>query len=650
MRPITVQPQKDFLENISMTNPYNALAEIIWNGFDANSDKVEVFIRNNSLGGIDSIEVRDAGYGIDHSKLNEYFGQLGGSWKKSAKKLSNSLLHGENGQGRFKVYALDEQVRWETIYNDGNTNLEYTIKGDINQIAQVLPSEPEITDKQVGTSVYIDNLIEKLTLPQKDTQENLARIFCFYLSKHPNKKLFLDTIEITPSLVQESVDNYDLGDLTLKSGKKVSLKISIVQWKNKSEGIIHLCDENGFVLGERKIKNKLRVNQKNISVYATSDYFKELCSSGTLETDLDSDSNEILEIIEDKIKKHFVDKDLKNKSKIIENWISEGIYPYNGEDSSDAIKNAERQVFDILAVNVANHLDKFEKQNKKSKQFTFTLLKQAIENNPESVQKIISEVLGLKKEEQDDLANLLKQTTLSSVIKSAQIITDRLNFIKGLEQLLFDKETKKTLLERDQLHKILERESWIFREDFALAGSEDTLNELLEKHITSLKKDDIDLSNKVIQANGKSGRVDLFFSKSRQPREGEFEHLVVELKRPSKKIDQEVLGQIKGYAGAISKDERFDKSKTKWIFIAVSNELDDSVENDVNQLNRPKGLALDTPNHSVWIYTWGEIINQAKSKYTFFSDQLKYKATRDSATEYLKKVHGQFIPKLADKP
>ena len=142
-----------------------------------------------------------------------------------------------------------------------------------------------------------------------------------------------------------------------------------------------------------------------------------------------------------------------------------------------------------MAVNVANHLDKFEKQNKKSKQFTFTLLKQAIENNPESVQKIISEVLGLKKEEQDDLANLLKQTTLSSVIKSAQIITDRLNFIKGLEQLLFDKETKKTLLERDQLHKILEQESWIFREDFALAGSEDTLNELLEKHITSLKKD-----------------------------------------------------------------------------------------------------------------------------------------------------------------
>lgn len=650
MRPITVLPQKDFLEKISKTNPYNALAEIIWNGFDANSDKVEVFIKNNSLGGIGSLEVHDSGYGIDYSRLNEFFGQLGGSWKKTEKKLRNSLLHGENGQGRFKVYALGEQVEWETVYNDGETNQEYSIKGDANKIGEVLPSEPKKTKKQLGTSVYINNLIDKLSLPQKETQEKLARIFCLYLSKHPNKKLFLDGNEITPLLVRESVDDYDFGDLTLASGRKVTLKISIVQWKNKSDRIIYLCDENGFVLGERLIKSKARITQNDISVYATSDYFKELCRLGTLENDLDPDSNEILEIIEDKIKKHFVDKDLKNKSKIIENWIDEGIYPYNDQDSRDVVKNAERQVFDILAVNVANHLDKFEKQNKKSKQFTFTLLKQAIENNPESVQKIISEVLGLKKEEQDDLANLLKQTTLSSVIKSAQIITDRLNFIKGLENLLFDRKTKKELLERDQLHKILEQESWIFREDFALAGSEDSLNEVLEKHIKLLKKDNVDLSDEVTRTDGTSGRVDLFFSKSRQPREGEFEHLVVELKRPSQKINQTILGQIKGYAVAISREERFDKSKTKWIFIAVSNELDDSIETDVNQLNRPKGLVVDAPNLSVWIYSWAEIINQAKSKYMFFSNQLKYNATRESATEYLKKVHGKFIPKLADKP
>lgn len=655
MRPITVQPQKDFLENISKTNPYSALAEIIWNGFDANSDKVEVFIKNNSLGGIDSIEVHDTGYGIDHLRLNEFFGQLGGSWKKSEKKLSNSLLHGENGQGRFKVYALGGQVRWETTYNDGKTNLGYTIKGDINKIAQVLPSEPEKTDKQLGTSVYIDNLIDKLSLPQKDTQENLARIFCFYLSKHPNKKLFLDDIEITPSLVQESIDDYDLGDLTLRSGREVSLKISIVQWKNKSDRIIHLCDDNGCVLGERMIKNKSKVIQRNISVYATSDYFKELCRLGTLENDLDPDSNEILEIIEDKIKKHFVDKDLKSKSKIIEHWISEGIYPYNGQDSSNVLKNAERQVFDILAVNVANHLDKFEKQNKKSKQFTFTLLKQAIENNPESVQKIISEVLGLKKEEQDELATLLSKTTLSSMIKSARIVSERLDFIQGLENLLFDRETKKTLLERDQLHKILEKETWLFNEDFNLSGSEDRLEEVLKKHISLLgnREDEIiDSDDPVLLSDGKQGRIDLMFSKARKPSQDSIEYLVVELKRPSKKIDSDVLTQIEKYAVAVCSDGRFYNKKVKWTFIAVSNEMDDYAKRKTRQRDRKEGLIFADSEFNVEVLalTWSEILHNARVRLDFIAKQLNYDASRDSASSYLKKVHGDFIPKLAVKP
>lgn len=655
MRPITVLPQKDFLEKISKTNPYNALAEIIWNGFDANSDKVEVFIKNNSLGGIDSLEVHDSGYGIDYSRLNEFFGQLGGSWKKNEKKLCNSLLHGENGQGRFKVYALGGQVRWETVYSDGETNQEYSIKGDVNKIGEVLPSEPKKTKKQLGTSVYINNLIDKLSLPQKETQEKLARIFCLYLSKHPNKKLFLDGNEITPLLVRESVDDYDFGDLTLASGRKVTLKISIVQWKNKSDRIIYLCDENGFVLGERLIKSKARITQNDISVYATSDYFKELCRLGTLENDLDPDSNEILEIIEDKIKKHFVDKDLKNKSKIIENWIDEGIYPYDGQDSSDVVKNAERQVFDILAVNVANHLDKFEKQNKKSKQFAFTLLKQAIENNPESVQKIINEILGLKKEEQDELANLLSKTSLSSIIKSAKIVADRLDFIQSLENLLFDRETKKTLLERDQLHKILEKETWLFNEDFNLAGSEKRLEEVLKKHISILgDRGDkmIDLDAPVLLSDGKQGRIDLMFSKARKPSADSIEYLIVELKRPSKKIDSDVLTQIEKYSLAVCSDERFPHNKIKWTFIAVSNEMDDYAKRKSRQRDRPQGCVFSDSefNVEVWALTWSEILHNARVRLNFFAEQLNYDVSRESSSSYLKKVHGDFIPKLADKP
>ncbi|TPW96907.1 hypothetical protein FKN07_12605 [Proteus mirabilis] len=85
----------------------------------------------------------------------------------------------------------------------------------------------------------------------------------------------------------------------------------------------------------------------------------------------------------------------------------------------------------------------------KQKKFTFKLLKQALESNPESVQKIVNDVLELSQEEQDDLANLLEKTTFSSIISASKSVIDRIDFIHGLKQLVFDKESKKSLLERD---------------------------------------------------------------------------------------------------------------------------------------------------------------------------------------------------------
>jgi len=192
-------------------------------------------------------------------------------------------------------------------------------------------------------------------------------------------------------------------------------------------------------------------------------------------------------------------------------------------------------VFDILAVNVQSYLPLFDVADVKSRKFTFRLLAQAIRENPESVQKIIAEVLGLKKDEQDDLAELLKQTSLSSIISSARIVANRLDFLNGLENLLFDKESKKKLLERDQLHKILENEAWLFDEEFSLAGSELRLEEVLNQHLDKLGKREDD-PDPVEVGEGKTGRVDLMLQKAIQPRTGEYDYLIVELKRPSKKI------------------------------------------------------------------------------------------------------------------
>jgi hypothetical protein len=102
-------------------------------------------------------------------------------------------------------------------------------------------------------------------------------------------------------------------------------------------------------------------------------------------------------------------------------------------------------VFDIVAVNVAQYLTDFSGAPPKNKALHLRLLRQAIENSPEELQLILGEVLKLPKRKQEELAELLRDVSLSAIISAAKIVADRLKFLTGLEAILFDAESKKRL-------------------------------------------------------------------------------------------------------------------------------------------------------------------------------------------------------------
>jgi hypothetical protein len=102
------------------------------------------------------------------------------------------------------------------------------------------------------------------------------------------------------------------------------------------------------------------------------------------------------------------------------------------------------------------------------------------------VQKIIQEVLDLLTEMREDLAALLERVTLPAVINASKVVTDRLDFLRRLEILLFNPASKEQLLERSQLHKILQEHTWVFGEKFALSVSDKGLKEVLLKHLACL--------------------------------------------------------------------------------------------------------------------------------------------------------------------
>src|SRR5208282_2531924 len=95
-----VEVQQDFLERQAKTTPVAAVAELIWNGLDADATRVDVKLEPDGFGGIRKVTVSDNGEGFPNKEAPSLFARLGGSWKKHGartKKLERTL-HGQEGR------------------------------------------------------------------------------------------------------------------------------------------------------------------------------------------------------------------------------------------------------------------------------------------------------------------------------------------------------------------------------------------------------------------------------------------------------------------------------------------------------------------------------------------------------------------------
>ena len=649
MNRIAIQAKPDFLERLSSAAPIKAISELIWNGLDAGAERVSVRLETNGLDSIDTIRVVDNGSGIDHSRIQSLFGSLGDSWKKTKERLKGRSLHGKNGQGRFKAFALGNRVEWHSVYETPTGRMRYRVVGRAEALTDLEFSNPIAANGDLtGTEVVVSEIQLSLGSLQGDNaREELAKLFASYLSQYPDISIEYDGVEVDPTKLQIGKKDILLENIALSGGGSVNATVTIVEWSMQAKRVVHLCDADGVSLHETEVGQKIRAPGFEFTVYVKCDHFRELDKTGTLALDeLHPDVASIVHSVRQAVKSHFRQRLSERQSQIVERWKQEQIYPFDPKDDLTSVEEAERQVFDILAVNVESYLPAFEEADHKAKRFMFRLLAQAVQESPDSVQRIITGMLNLKKEEQEALSELMEVTSLSKIISSAKTVANRLDFLVALENLIFDKDTKKKLLERDQLHKILENEAWLFDEEFALSGSEKTLEEVLQMHLGELRA--TDATEPVLREGGQTGRVDLMLSRMVQPRQDERDHLVVELKRPSQQINSKILNQIESYALAVAQDPRFYKEKTRWRFIVVSNSMDDHAKEKAHQKDRPRGLVYDsgTQNIQVWAYEWTEILSKARARLQFINESLGYAADRETARGYLEKAHAKFIPNM----
>lgn len=636
--PVEVQP--DFLKKITAAKPVQALAELIWNGLDADASEVSVLFEYNELGTLSEVIVRDNGVGIPRDKAPEYFRRLGGSWKRpGAATQGGRFLHGQQGQGRFKAFAIGDFAEWTVAYEKEERIWTYTITMSASDIRHVsISDERETPGAHKGVTLTV-------TEPRKDFKafvsdaglHSLTEIFALYLADYSDVNVTVGGKRIDPKAVIASRKAFDLADI--KAGDAIHpARLEIVEWKGLSNRALYLCNEKRFPLAQAD--RRFHVGDFQFTAYLETSYLSAAQKEGTV--DLAEMQTPMVAAIEEaikQIKEYFRQRAALAARGYVEEWKAEHVYPF-AEDPRNPVEQVERQVFDIVAVSVTRHLPDFEDAQSQNKAFQLRMLRQAIEKSPEELQTIISEVLRLPKRKQEELAELLRDVSLSAIISSAKVVADRLRFLTGLEAILFDPEPKKRLKERSQLHRIIAQNTWLFGEQFSLSVDDQSLTEVLRKHKRILG-DSVVIDAPVKHVSQERGIVDLMLSKAiRRHKANSLSHLVVELKAPTVKLDRDEISQIEGYAASITADERFRNVDVEWEFWAISDELGPVGK---FRVGKGEGEIMRQDNIAVYLKTWAQIIDDNRARLQFYQEKLEFQADKGTALKHLQEHYAKYL-------
>lgn len=648
MADYTVEIQQDFLERQAKAQPVAAVAELIWNGLDADATEIRVDLVDDQLGGLKKIVIADDGHGIPHTEAPSLFQKLGGSWKRhgARTKLRNRELHGQEGRGRFKAFALGSAVDWRCTYEQNGKLLKYDITILENDFRHVrIGDEIEVSrTAPIGVTVVISDIKHNFTsLKPENSIQEFSEIFAIYLKHYRDIAIIIGGERIDPAVAIAHTWDEALTPIIDDSGNSHPVALEIIEWRRQTKRALYLCNEQGFPLSQ--VETRFHVGDFHFSAYLKSTFISSLHQDNRLDlAEMVPALAKATEEARNKIKEVFRERASERAKLVVEDWKTQKLYPYEGEATTQ-IERAERQIFDIVAVTVQEATTDAAEIPRPQMALHLRMLRHAIERSPTELQRILDEVLRLPKRKQKELAVLLDETDLSAIISASTMIADRLKFLQGLRVILFDHELKDRLKERSQLHKILETNTWVFGEEFNLWASDRELTTVLRAHKERLDPGLI-IDEPVKLLTRKRGIVDLMLSRSqKRHRANDYEHLVIELKAPKVKLTHKELTQIKDYALSVARDDRYHRIKgVKWHFWLVSDSYDDFVQSEIASGPDPESRLVNRgQNYSIGVKTWGEILDENNARLQFVKDALEHNVDDGKALAFLEERHREFL-------
>lgn len=665
MTKIQINAAQDHIAKYVKANPLIlGITELIWNSLDACANTISINTKDNGLNGFEYIDVIDDGEGCSYLHARNAFKYIGNSYKRNAEKTSDGrrCLHGSEGRGRYKALSIGNNVKFYSIYIDKEDNLkkEFYVTLSNNDLSVSDISELKVCDnqdKKTGVSIRISAIENKTNLFNENNINLIQEMFAIYYSLYKDFSILLNNKEIDLTSKIKKVypeSGKDTINVYLENGQNIELSLKIIEWdfpktKKDSTKRLNLCNNDGCPLFQDNLG--VSTDNLNISLYVMSDYIANLNNENLL-SNLHEDVKVIEKQAQDFLRQYLNIEKQEKRKQFIETLKQENLYPYKDDEIKSSINNAERELFDVIAVKIDECLPKFTTQEKKSKKLTFSLIKEAIATKSSKLKHILQEVCSLSNDDIDKLDKILEYTTLPNIIATSNEVIDRIRFLTELREFVAGNISEK-VKERSQLHKILAKEQWIFGEQYKPGTSDMSLRNVLQAHIKELGRENLN-NEELIKSikEDKNPELNLIpdlclWSALPKDSQEKREHLFIELKRPSQKATTKEQKQINDYAFAVANDNRFTKDNTFWKFILIVTEIEERLrqEKKDNITTSLNGLYGKGDNFEVYIYTWSYLIEQREGELRRLKEMLDLNLTESPDDfSYLKSIHSEFLP------
>lgn len=416
----------------------------------------------------------------------------------------------------------------------------------------------------------------------------------------------------------------------------VAPTLRVVEWKHEGQGgELFMLDDIGAVVSMHPMK-KLAPTLSWSAYLKWEGFGREDVTEGDLLAP-DFIWNGLVQAAEAALVAYLARRSDEVAHEVVETWKERAVYPYSDQPTSQR-EVVERQLFDVVAVTARRGLPKEDTQLRMS----LRLLKEAFQHEPSRLPEILEGLLSLKRDEVESLADLLTKTKFAGVITASRAVTDRLEFVQALRELLFSDEHRDRFLERGQLHPLVAENCWIFGEEWHYSHDEIALTTLLRQHLSELRP------GAKSEPEGGNRRVDLLLSRviPEHSEEVDLRRLVVELKRANRRIGEEEVRQIKAYARTITASREAADERSRWEFWLIGADVHPDVEGERRQAGREFGCidAPETRPYRVWLYTWTELLDKATRKLEFYRERLGYSPAADEALAAVKMRYPEFMP------